>query len=201
MTEAIQRSIEPLLAASTIPVRTVRVIDGPPGIDTQQHVMQAGPAMLRAIGAMPAAAVVVACFADPGVHLLREELTVPVLGIAESAYHAAIQFGHRFGIVSISEAAIGRHARYLRELSLMDRLAGDRSIGTGTAGLNEQDTIERVKDVATRLKQDDRAEVIVLGCAGLGEHRREIERHVGLPVIDPVQAAVGFAQMRVALSQ
>ena len=125
MTQAIERSIEPLLAWSTIPVRTIRVPDGPPGIDTQEHVVEAGPAMLRLLGTIsPAAAVVIACFADPGIQLLREQLMVPVLGIAESAYHAAIQLGHRFGIVSISEATGSGMSVVMGSLLGLFRLSG-----------------------------------------------------------------------------
>jgi Asp/Glu/hydantoin racemase len=47
--------------------------------------------------------------------------------------------------------------------------------------------------VGRELKERDRADVIVMGCAGMARHRRALEEAVGVPVIDPVQAAVTMA--------
>jgi Asp/Glu/hydantoin racemase len=44
--------------------------------------------------------------------------------------------------------------------------------------------------VGTELRDRDGAEVLILGCASMGGYRREIEERVGLPVVDPTQAAV-----------
>jgi Asp/Glu/hydantoin racemase len=37
------------------------------------------------------------------------------------------------------------------------------------------------------------AESVILGCTGMSHHRAAIEDAVGLPVIDPCQAAIGQA--------
>ena len=37
------------------------------------------------------------------------------------------------------------------------------------------------------------ADVIVMGCAGMARHRRPLEAALGVPVIDPTQAAVAMA--------
>jgi len=38
-----------------------------------------------------------------------------------------------------------------------------------------------------------------MGCAGMAKHRVPLERELGIPVIDPVQAAVGMAVTAVQL--
>jgi allantoin racemase len=43
------------------------------------------------------------------------------------------------------------------------------------------------------LKDRDEAGAIVLGCAGMARHRGPLEQAVGIPVIDPTQAAVAMA--------
>jgi allantoin racemase len=48
-------------------------------------------------------------------------------------------------------------------------------------------------EVATALRDEDKADVVILGCAGMSRYRRRLETLLGLPVIDPSQAAVGFA--------
>jgi Asp/Glu/hydantoin racemase len=41
--------------------------------------------------------------------------------------------------------------------------------------------------------EKDGADVIVMGCAGMARHRRPLEAVLGVPVIDPTQAAVAMA--------
>jgi Asp/Glu/hydantoin racemase len=50
------------------------------------------------------------------------------------------------------------------------------------------------------LKDIDGAEAIVMGCAGMARHRRALEEALGVPVIDPTQAAVTMALGAVALA-
>lgn len=53
--------------------------------------------------------------------------------------------------------------------------------------------IKAVTAAGRRLRDIDGAGVIILGCAGMGVHRTRLQKELGLPVIDPVQAAVGAA--------
>jgi Asp/Glu/hydantoin racemase len=43
------------------------------------------------------------------------------------------------------------------------------------------------------LRDEDGADVIILGCAGLGSYRHAMQESLGVPVIDPVQAGVALA--------
>ena len=43
------------------------------------------------------------------------------------------------------------------------------------------------------LKEEDGAGAIVMGCAGMARHRQALEEALGIPVIDPTQAAVTMA--------
>jgi Asp/Glu/hydantoin racemase len=106
----------------------------------------------------------------------------------------AMTKGSRFGVISILEQSIPRHVRYIRELGLGARCAGDRAIGLGINELGDGErTFDRVRDVAQRLRDDDGADVLILGCAGLADHRLGLEAAVGLPVVEPTQAATALA--------
>jgi Asp/Glu/hydantoin racemase len=48
-------------------------------------------------------------------------------------------------------------------------------------------------EVGRRLKDEDGAETVIMGCAGMARHRRPLEQALGIPVIDPTQAAVTMA--------
>jgi Asp/Glu/hydantoin racemase len=89
--------------------------------------------------------------------------------------------------------SIPRHYRYARQTGFSDRLAGDRAIDFGVTELEGSNVIERVVEVGRQLRDDDGAEVLILGCAGMGHWRPEAEKALDIPVIDPTQAAVARA--------
>jgi Asp/Glu/hydantoin racemase len=48
-------------------------------------------------------------------------------------------------------------------------------------------------EVGRALKDEDGSGAIGMGCAGMARHRRPLEQALGIPVIDPTQAAVTMA--------
>jgi allantoin racemase len=164
--------------------------EGPPGIESQLHVESVVLPTLRHFEANAADAYVIGCFSDPGLHVARERIKAPVLGIAESAFNVALGLGHRFGIVAIKKGSIPRHMRAVRAMGLERRCAGDRPLDIGvTEMLHGKSVVERIVEVGTELRDRDGADVLILGCASMGGFRPEIERRIGLPVVDPTQAA------------
>ena len=43
------------------------------------------------------------------------------------------------------------------------------------------------------MRDQDQADVIILGCAGMARHRAGLEAELGLPVVEPCQAATAMA--------
>jgi Asp/Glu/hydantoin racemase len=126
--------------------------------------------------------------------LARAAARIPVVGIAEAAYYAALQLGGRFGVVSLGQSSIARHARHIEALGLTARLAGDRSINMSVAeGHSDPRADACIRRVSDELTGIDGAECLILGCAGLGARRTGLQATLGLPVIDPVQAGVAAA--------
>jgi Asp/Glu/hydantoin racemase len=195
VTGAIDRAVAPLRMAGGPAIECVTLADGPPGIETQAHVEQVVQPLARLVQAREdAAAFVIACFSDPGLHLAREAAGRPVLGIAECGMLCALTLGERFGIVSILAGSVPRHLRYVRQLGLAARFAGDLPIGLGVAELaDEGKTLVRLSAIGSELRDHHGADVLVLGCAGMAQYRPQIEAALGLPVVDPTQAAVTMA--------
>ena len=176
--------------------------EGPPAIETQRHSDEVVAPLCGLIEreSERTSAFIVACFSDPGLHAAREVSARPVFGIAESGILMALALGNRFGIISILETSIPRHARYLRSMGVDNRLAGDIAIGLGVTDLqDEKKTLGRMSVVAQRLRDQYGASVLIMGCAGMANYRTRLEREIGLPVVDPTQAAVGFALAAVNL--
>src|SRR5437868_4041560 len=74
------------------------------------------------------------------------------------------------------------------------RLAGERPLNMSVAETaSGERTFERMVEVGRALVEEDGADAIVLGCAGMARHRRPLEATLGVPVVDPTQTAVTMA--------
>lgn len=193
VTRSMEACLGPVVAATRHRIECTELQTSPPGIETDAHVAQVIPGLLDAVSASDADAFVLACFSDPGIATVRAAARVPVVGIAEAAYLAALGLGDRFGIVSLGQSSIDRHLRYLKTLSLDRRLAGDRSIDMTVVELMSGDVVETIVRTGRLLVDEDGADVVILGCAGLGNYRAALEAELGVPVVDPVQAGVALA--------
>ena len=205
-TEAVTRGIdeacEPLRIEGGPRIEAMTLKEGPPGIETQQHVDSVIAPLTRAVESLAGKydAFVIACYSDPGLHSVREATRKPVLGIAECGILTALTLGQKFGVLAILEKSIPRHLRYMGALGVMDRLAAELAIGLGVTELaDENRALGRMAQVGNTLREAHGANVIVMGCAGMARYRKALQRAVGLPVVEPTQAAVAMAIGRVRL--
>jgi len=169
--------------------------EGPYGIETQEDVESVTLPLRNLVASREDVdAFVIACYSDPGLHVCREASSRPVFGINEAGVLTALARGERFGVIAIAPASIRRHLRYLRQLGLRERLAGERALGMSVAETAAAETaLARMIAVGTQLRDSDGADVIIMGCAGMARHRAPLEAALGIPVIDPTQAAVAMA--------
>jgi Asp/Glu/hydantoin racemase len=113
----------------------------------------------------------------------------------------ALTLGQRFGVIAILPTSIPRHLRYFGAMGVMARFAGDLSIGMGVTELaNEEKTLERMTATGRTLRDVHHADVVVMGCAGMARFRRPLEEALGIPVVEPTQAATAMAVGRVRLA-
>jgi Asp/Glu/hydantoin racemase len=201
VTRGIDEACAPLRIAGGPAIECVTLKEGPPGIETQEHVDSVVQPLLHLVREREKqyAAFVIACYSDPGLHSLREATKKPVLGISESGILTALTLGQKFGVIAILRQSIPRHLRYLGALGVMDRLAGELPVGLPVVELaDEKKTFGRMVDVGKALRGHG-ADVIVMGCAGMARYRKPLQDAVGIPVVEPTQAAVSMAIGRVRL--
>jgi allantoin racemase len=196
--EAVTRGLEEALAPLSFPdgpeIACRTLAEGPFGIETQADAESVTLPLRRLVEAEEAAAYVIACYSDPGLHVCREGTARPVFGIAECGVLAALARAETFGVIAIKSRSIPRHMRYLRQMGLTARLAGERPLEMSVAETaSGEGTLARMIEVGRALRDADGARAIVMGCAGMARHRRPLEDELGLPVIDPTQAAVAAA--------
>ena len=168
--------------------------EGPPAIETDEHVCDVVEPLCDRMASEQADAFVIACYSDPGLDEARQLLEVPVFGIAESAMSMALSVGRSFGVASLFDTSVERHLRYVDELGLTSRMAKDLPLRLGVLELaDEKRTYGRLTEVASTLRDDHGADVVILGCTGMAPYRRRLEAQIRVPVIDPTQAAVIMA--------
>ena len=143
-------------------------------------------------------ALVVACYGNhPLVYAAREALTQPVIGIMEASLHLAYMVGERYSIITSGDRAVSMFWRGARALGLNERCASIRSTHTPVLALEGEHKLS-VRDLicqeARLAIEQDGAEVISLGCAGMVGLAEEITKELGVPVIDGVAAGVKTAE-------
>jgi Asp/Glu/hydantoin racemase len=202
VTRGIDEACAPLRMQGGPAIEAMTLKEGPPGIETQQHVDSVVFPLLKTVKARENeyAAFVIACYSDPGLHSIREVTKKPVLGISECGILTALTLGQKFGVIAILQKSIARHLRYMGALGVMDRLAAELPVGLPVVELaDESKTFGRMVDVGKRLREQHGADVIVMGCAGMARYRKPLQDAVGIPVVEPTQAAVAMAIGRVRL--
>jgi allantoin racemase len=206
-TEAVTRGMDeacqPLRMPGGPALECVTLKEGPPGVETQQHVDALVPPLLNLVKSREkdCSAFVIACYSDPGLHSLREATKKPVLGIAECAILTALTLGQKFGVIAILRQSIPRHLRNLGAMGVLGRLAAELPVGLPVVELSdEKKTFGRMLDVGKQLRDEHGAEVVVMGCAGMARYRQPLQDAIGLPVVEPTQAAVAMAIGRVRLA-
>lgn len=200
VTDGIDAAIEPLRRFGT-PIRCLTLAEGPPGIESQRQAdLTIAPMLALAAAQTDAAGYVIACFGDPGLHALRDQTALPVVGIQEAAVMTALTLGQRFGVIAILPASIPRHLRAFGAMGVLDRLAADRALGLGVADLADPGkSLQAMIATGKRLRDEDGAHVLVMGCAGMAHYRAPLQDATGLPVVEPCQAAVSMALGQIAL--
>jgi allantoin racemase len=146
-------------------------------------------------------AVVIACFSDPGLEAAKEISTIPVIGIGEATYHMAAMLGAKFTIMTIRKEYIPAVREQVHKRGLDYYLASVKDLGLSVSetDAHPEKTKKRVLDFAKQAVEEDGAEVIILGCAGMSGYAPEIEKKLGAKVLDPTAVALKIAEAMVDL--
>jgi allantoin racemase len=149
--------------------------------------------LCRLIEREPADAYVIACASDPGIEAARATTRRPVFGVFRCAVAAAVARAERFGVIAIVDASTARHMAALRAMGLERRLAAEVALNVTMETLLQPQAARARLIAAARECAALGAETVILGCTGMAHHRAAIEDAVGVPVIEPCQAAAGIA--------
>lgn len=125
-------------------------------------------------------AIIIGCAGDPGIDAVRELVEIPVIGPGETSRCLASLLGKK--VLRISPETIKMTVLEARE--------------------NKEKVLNAIEKIARKAIKEGRADVIVLECMSLGflGISDDLQRRVGIPVIDPVRVSVKMAEMLIDLN-
>ncbi|SAL00735.1 aspartate/glutamate racemase family protein [Caballeronia ptereochthonis] len=196
VTRDIEKTVRALRAETDAPAafETLFAVDG--GIETQRDADRAAVAVADFVARHEAraSAFVIACYSDPGLHAAREATNKPVLGIGAAALAVALARGSRIGVIAASTRGMPRHWRTYHAALVADAVAGEQAVNLGVdESGNRAVALDKLIATGRALRDQDGADVIVLGCAGMTPLRADMEAALGVPVIDPCSTAASLA--------
>jgi allantoin racemase len=142
-------------------------------------------------------ACIIACFDDTGLMELKAKSLVPVIGIGEAAYLAALLMGDKFSVVTTLSASVPVLQDNLLRYGFANRCAAVRASEVPVLALENDHENSRsliAEEIRTSIL-DEKPAAVALGCAGMAELADGLTDEFGLPVIDGVSVAVGLAEM------
>ena len=203
MTAAIGRAAERVAAPGTR-ITAVNPETGPESIEGYYDEALALPGLLAEVARGEQRGVaghVLACFDDTGLDAARALARAPVVGIGEAAFHAASLIAGKFSVVTTLSRSIPAIEQNLVKYGLAARCGRVRASEVPVLALEkrEVDACKRIDAEIEAAKREDRAEAIVLGCAGMVDYVAELSARHAVPVVDGVTAAVVLVEALVRL--
>lgn len=203
MTAAIGRAAARVAGPGTRIV-AVNPETGPESIEGYYDEALSMPGLLAEIARGEARGVaghVIACFDDTGLDAARALARAPVVGIGEAAFHLASLVAGRFSVVTTLGRSVPALEHNLARYGLATRCARVRASEVPVLALErrEADACKRIDAEIEAAKREDRAEAIVLGCAGMVDLAAELAVRHALPVVDGVTAAILLVETLVRL--
>jgi allantoin racemase len=198
--ESAQRAASP--GTELLPVTTK---GGTRNIDSAFGDYLSGAYMIRtcldAVAVHRPDAVVLAGFGRVGIDALKEALTVPVVSISEASMAVACLLGHRFTTLTMLQQFIPYQQDLVRYYGFEAKCASVRAIDVNVEQCvtDREGTLRALSAEIRKVVEEDRAEVVILACAGLCGYDRDLTTLAGVPVLDPVAVAVKVAEGLVGL--
>ncbi|SMC44662.1 aspartate/glutamate racemase family protein [Rhizobium sp. RU36D] len=191
------------VANATTEITAVTSSMGPVSIEGYYDEAFAVPGLLVEIARgeqAGAQAAIIACFDDTGLDAARALAGIPVIGICEAALSATAFIAQRFTVVTTMDRSRLPLEHLVHRYGMGGRCKV-RAADIPVLSLEDpqSNARDRLRNEIAAALREDKAEAIVLGCAGMADLTADLRREFGVPVVDGVAAAVKQAESLVAL--
>jgi allantoin racemase len=146
-------------------------------------------------------AVLLAVSFDSGLQPLRELLSIPVVGMSESAMLTACMLGGKFSMVTFGRRAVTLYEELVDTYGLTTRFAGIVSMPplSETELRNPSMIVPQLADEIDRAVGQQGAEAVILAGAVFAGLSGELRARAPVPVVDGIATGVRMAEALVAL--
>ena len=198
VTDHIRRQLEKIKRPDT-ELTVVNPEHGPVSIESVYDETLAGPPTLELVRRANEEGydvIVLACFSDPALDAAKEVSTIPVIGIEEATLHVAAMLGHKFSITTAFSNRVPTRELHARLRGVESAYASTLVMNMSVLDMdaNPEEAKSRIQELARKAIEEDGAEVIILGCAGLAGYAEDVERELGAVVLDPTSVAFKIAE-------
>jgi len=149
-----------------------RSVSGPPAIETRVDHDLAVPEILRLVKEAEnkgSDAAIIWCAGDPGLESSRELVDIPVVGPRQASFSIAMNLGSNPTVLPPPLPVLELRKDLEKTMRLAEKAARD-------------------------LMRSSNSDVLILGCMGLFGLARKLSINLGIPVIDPAEAALSMAE-------
>ena len=148
-----------------------------------------------------AQAYIIACFDDTGLEVVRSITEKPVIGIGEAAYHVATMVAGNFTVITTLSRSIRPLIHNLKNYGFFENCVKVAAIDVPVLDLENisEKNLDKLSAGIKDTIENDNAEAIILGCAGMADLAKNLEIKHKLPVIEGVSSAVVIAESLVKL--
>ncbi len=196
MTKTIENAAKEIASMQTNIVAT-NPKDGPESIEGYYDEVFCVPGIIKEVWAnKDADAYIIACFDDTGLDAVRTITDKPVIGIGNSSFYIASCLAGSFSVITTLDVSVPILRNNLLNYGLDKLCVNVSSVQIPVLELEKESTncLNALASEVERTLNEDRAEAIVLGCAGMTRFAKRLEDKFAVPVIEGVSASVVLAE-------
>ncbi len=203
MAEMFQQVTDPSTAVDVVSFPGI----GPTHLEYNCYEMMVMPELMRTIRHAEEQgydAAVIGCFYDPGLRAARElAKKMVVTAPAEASLRLAATLGDTVSIIVGRRKWIPEMRENVHKYGYADKLSSFKVLEMGVHDFQKdhEDTKHRILSAAEEAVYKDGAEVVILGCTIEFGFYQEVQRHIGVPVLDATIAPLKYAEYLVELRE
>jgi allantoin racemase len=183
-------------------VDIVAAEEGPASIESMYEEYLSIPATAKIIYELEKKnydAAILGCAGDPGLDAMREVTDkMLVLGPGQTSMITGAMLGNKFSVITIEDSMINSSYELAYKAGVLEKLASVVSVNVPVLELreNREKSLKKIIDAGKKAVENDRADSLVLGCMTMGflDIAEEIEKEVGVPVINPSKVGLKMAE-------
>ena len=144
-------------------------------------------------------AAILGCAGDPGFDGMREITSkMLVVGPGQTSMQVAAMLGNRFSVLTVTESTVASSYELAHKAGVTPKLASVIPLEIPVLELasDREATIAKIVSIGKSAVEEDRADVLVLGCMTMGflDVAEEIQEELGVPVINPSRVGLKVAE-------